>query len=339
MEHKENLLDDYTEVKRCFYKGEYYQVRDNGAIFREAKNPSKLRKWDETWTFGIKNEENGYMYFSSSVRVHIVVAYAFLGEMDSKKYVVDHKDTNRCNNRVDNLRWQTRLDNVLNNPITRAKVEHLCGGDIQKFIDNPKCLQDSKSKQDVAWMRPVTKKESDATKENFEKLRENTKSSQSDNTPKGHIGEWIFREYNQQNNSYIAQDISPVHDEVILDSLTPFARQKNWKTLTKFPLTPNKENSTIKDYFNNLKKGAVILENRYRQRHIVDFVLHNDVLLIKTFAEQDVKQHGFLTITLDNDGFFVHEGKVFFSEIAATREMVLTQGKEWTGSDCVDDYC
>ncbi len=339
MEHKENLLDDYTEVKRCFYKGEYYQVRDNGAIFREAKNPSKLRKRDETWTFGIKNEENGYMYFSSSVRVHIVVAYAFLGEMDPKKYVVDHKDTNRCNNRVDNLRWQTRLDNVLNNPITRAKVEHLCGGDIQKFIDNPKCLQDSKSKQDVAWMRPVTKKESDATKENFEKLRENTKSSQSDNTPKGHIGEWIFREYNQQNNSYIAQDISPVHDEVILDSLTPFARQKNWKTLTKFPLTPNKENSTIKDYFNNLKKGAVILENRYGQRHIVDFVLHNDVLLIKTFAEQDVKQHGFLTITLDNDGFFVHEGKVFFSEIAATRKMVLTQGKEWTGSDCVDDYC
>lgn len=52
---KENLLNDYTEVKRCFYKGEYYQVRDNGAIFREAKNPSKLREWDETWTFGIKN--------------------------------------------------------------------------------------------------------------------------------------------------------------------------------------------------------------------------------------------------------------------------------------------
>lgn len=338
MEYKEKL-DDYTEVRRCFYKGEYYQVRDNGAILREAKNPSKPRKWDEIWTFGTKNEETGYMYFSSSVRVHIVVAYAFLGEKDSKEFVVDHKDTNRCNNRVDNLRWLTRLDNVLNNPITRAKVEHLCGGDIQKFIDNPRCLQENKSKQDVAWMRPVSKEESDMTKENFEKLRENPKSSESEKSEKGRIGEWIFQKHNQQNNKYIAQEIISNSNEIILDSLTPFARQKNWKTLTEFPLTPKKENSTIEDYFNNLEKGAVIIENRYGQRHIVDFALHNGVLLIKTFAEQDVKQHGFLTITLDNDGFFVHDGKMFFSEIAASREMVLAQGKEWTGGNCVDDYC
>ena len=339
MKIKENLLNNYTEVRRCLYKGEYYQVRDNGAIFREAKTPSKLRKWDEKWTFGTKNEENGYMYFSSSVRVHIVVAYAFLGEMDSKEYVVDHIDTNRCNNRADNLRWQTRLDNVLNNPITRAKVEHLCGGDIQKFIDNPRCLRDNKSKQDVAWMRPVTKNESDTAKENFEILRRNTKSTQNNNTEKRHIGEWIYQKHNQKNDSYTTQDATPIYNEIILDSLTPFARQKNWKTPTKFPLTPNKENSTIEDYFNNLNKDAVILENIYGQRHIVDFELHNNVLLIKTFAEQDIKKHGFLTISLDSDGFFMHEGKVFFSEIAATREMELAQGKEWAGGDCVDDYC
>ena len=49
---------------------------------------------------------------------------------------------------------------------------------------------------------------------------------------------------NQKNDSYTTQDATPICNEIILDSLTPFARQKNWKTPTKFPLTPNKENIT-----------------------------------------------------------------------------------------------
>ncbi|MBQ5790819.1 MAG: HNH endonuclease, partial [Thermoguttaceae bacterium] len=34
-------------------------------------------------------------------------ATAFYGAHDPTKFVVDHKDTNRCNNRVENLRWFT----------------------------------------------------------------------------------------------------------------------------------------------------------------------------------------------------------------------------------------
>ncbi|WP_294143305.1 HNH endonuclease signature motif containing protein [uncultured Sanguibacteroides sp.] len=33
-------------------------------------------------------------------------------------YVVDHIDTNRQNNRIENLRWLTKLENVLLNPIS-----------------------------------------------------------------------------------------------------------------------------------------------------------------------------------------------------------------------------
>ena len=68
-------------------------------------------------------------------------------------------------------------------------------------------------------------------------------------------------------------------------------------------------------------------------------MLHNDTILIQTFADQDIKKYGFLSISLDNDGYFIHEGSVFFSDIAAPRAMILAQGKEWTGEDCIDDYC
>lgn len=31
-------IDIYTEVKDCTYKDELYSVRDNGAVFRHAKD-------------------------------------------------------------------------------------------------------------------------------------------------------------------------------------------------------------------------------------------------------------------------------------------------------------
>ena len=68
-----------------------------------CKKESRPRKLDNVWTFGEKNERTGYMTVGTA-RVHIIVATAFHGENDSKKLVVDHIDTNRCNNRAENLR-------------------------------------------------------------------------------------------------------------------------------------------------------------------------------------------------------------------------------------------
>lgn len=74
--------------------------------------------------------------------------------------VVDHIDTNRCNNRVENLRWLTKLENVLLNEATLKRVTFLCGGDINKFIENPACLQDlTGDNQDIMWMRTVSAEE------------------------------------------------------------------------------------------------------------------------------------------------------------------------------------
>ena len=162
------MINDYKEVKECVYKDEHYSVRDNGAVMRHLREGKKARKDDGIWTFGLKNPQNGYMMLGQH-RVHIIVATAFLGTRDSKVYVVDHKDTNHCNNRVENLRWFTRLENVLNNEITRNKIIRICGS-IEAFVENPSILRERLvGEPSLEWMRTVTKEEAAAAYENLER--------------------------------------------------------------------------------------------------------------------------------------------------------------------------
>ncbi|MDE7166325.1 MAG: HNH endonuclease [Bacteroidaceae bacterium] len=152
-------INEYTRETTCEYKGELYSVRDNGAVMRHLREGKKVRKLDNIWTFGTKDKTNGYMMINSH-RVHIIVAKAFIPGNKDGKMVVDHIDTNRCNNRVGNLRWLTKLENVLLNEATLKRVTYLCDGDIQKFIDNPSCLRDlTNENQDIMWMRTVTAEE------------------------------------------------------------------------------------------------------------------------------------------------------------------------------------
>lgn len=162
------MINNYKEVKECVYKNEHYSVRDNGAVMRHRREGKKARKDDGVWTFGLKNPQNGYMMLSQH-RVHIIVATAFLGVRDSKVYVVDHIDTNRCNNRVENLRWLTRLENALNNEITRNKIIYICGS-IEAFIENPSVLRSRLvGEPSLEWMRTVTKEEATIAYENIKR--------------------------------------------------------------------------------------------------------------------------------------------------------------------------
>ena len=181
-------INDFVQEKTCTYKDEDYLVRDNGAVMRMAPKGKKARPLDNIWTFGKKNNTNGYMTVGSH-RVHIIVATAFYGPKDSKVYVVDHKDTNRCNNRVENLRWLTRLENVLLNEITRKKIEYICGS-IEAFLQNPSLLRGHESEDpNFSWMRTVTKEEAENTLKNWKNLMERPKIDQGNS---GQIGEWIF---------------------------------------------------------------------------------------------------------------------------------------------------
>ncbi len=41
-------VNDFQEQRECIYKDEQYAVRDNGAIYRYAREGKRLRKDDET---------------------------------------------------------------------------------------------------------------------------------------------------------------------------------------------------------------------------------------------------------------------------------------------------
>ncbi len=348
----DNLIDDYSEIKQCFYKNECYSVRDNGAVFRHAKDKSRPRKYDEYWTFGIKNKQ-GYRYIGEH-RVHIIVATAFYGENDSKKYVVDHIDTNRCNNRVKNLRWFTRLENVFNNPVTLKKITYLCGGDIQKFLDNPSCLKNiTGNNQDVLWMRTVSSDEAKAAYKKIMQLNNMPMQKISDGKKrKSGIGEWIFKEsdysykpvklignyYNfeqEQKTDILKKETK----NCFVDSLTPNAIQKNWTTPTYFPLCPNfNKANTLDTYYIKLRKNIVISENSHSIHIIKDYVMYDNMIIIRTEVENNIKPYGIMYITLEN-GKYIHEGNTFFKRQGAKKAFTLAQNKEWKGLDGIDDYC
>ncbi|MCI9607152.1 MAG: HNH endonuclease [Muribaculaceae bacterium] len=341
------LLDNYTQVKKCIYKKETYSVRDNGAVLRhKPEGKSKPRPLDEKWTFGKKDLNTGYMLIGSH-RVHIIVATAFHGEQDATKLVVDHIDTNRCNNRFENLRWLTRLENALMNPVTFRRIEYLCGGDIQKFIADPSCLRDlAGTHQDVMWMRTVSSEEACNAYARVMEWSKRPYSHAKENTPVNRIGDWIFAPHNgstgaKQFGDYQAKLVERTTEQSIqyFDSLTPTAKQIAWRTPTEFPLCPlDSGRLSLEEYVSNLGKGKIVTKNEYGCHLVDDFKLVKDKLYIRTHASEGVKPHTLITITLDN-GFFFHKGKTFFSEDGSKKYFTLAIGEDWTGRDVFDDYC
>ena len=180
-----NILDDFEKEVICTYKNETYSVRDNGSVLRHPKTGKKPRPTDNKWTFGKYNDKTGYAEIAGE-RAHRIVAIAFIGSPPSPQHVVDHIDTNRRNNRPENLRWVTKLENILLNPITAKKVEYLCGS-IENFLKDPSILRDNASDPNFAWMRAVSKEEAAASLERFQNWSKNDKLSTG-----GSLGEWIY---------------------------------------------------------------------------------------------------------------------------------------------------
>ncbi len=355
---------DYSQELTCTYKDETYSVRDNGAVLRHSREGNRKRKNDDIWTFGKQNPRNGYMYIGQ-IRIHQIVATAFHGEPSNKYLVVDHKDSNKCNNRPENLHWVTRLENALNNPTTRWKIEMLCGS-IEAFLENPSILNDCVDKDpNFSWMRTVSKEEGQQTLKNME----NWAKKRQIPTGKGALGEWVFqndtvetealqewRQSNMQRNIQVEKQLQELEQENIqraipsvppveeLDttpSLTPNARQRQWKTETEFPCCPAKPDATLEDYFANLRSGEIFTRNTFHETIVIDYAKVNESILVfsKSTQEHPIKPWCLCRIVKEED-MFVHENLgSFFEEQGARKQFTLQQGLEWTGGDSIDDYC
>ena len=355
-------INDYNETRVCDYKGRRYHVRDNGAVYREAKPGSSPSKLDEKWTFGKIDHRTGYMLIGSE-RVHRIVCVAFQGEPVGDRNVADHKDTNRCNNRPENLHWVTRLENTLNNPITRAKVELICGS-IENFLKDPTLLYGHEADNpNFVWMKSVTKEEAERS---LKRLSEWAAKPIEERLPKGEgMGEWIFEEnaerlpnrYPERRRYYgpyrswaehkaaIEAENQRIWEEEhgLKDSLTPGAKQLNWKTPTEFLLCPTlEEERTLEYYLKKLVKGSLFSRTKYDdggEVYEAGINTEENALYVLTDNTTPIKPWALAKITL-LDGYFVHENKgSFFEEAGGQKYFTLAMGKEWAGGDVIDDYC
>lgn len=147
---RELSINNFKQVVSVTYRGEQYLVRDNGAVCRVRRPNGRKRPLDGVWTFGNQCRTNGYRRISGSV-VHKIVATAFYGEQPSPSHVVDHLDTNRRNNRVENLRWATRLENIVSNPKTFRRIEQKWGS-IEAMLQDPKRAEKADPLSNRSWM-------------------------------------------------------------------------------------------------------------------------------------------------------------------------------------------
>lgn len=340
---------DYTQELSCVYKEETYSVRDNGAVLRHSRESKRKRKDDDVWTFGKQNPKNGYMYIGQA-RIHQIVATAFHGEPTDKNLVVDHKDSNKCNNRPENLHWVTRLENALYNPTTRWKIEMRCGS-IEAFLENPSILNDYIDEDpNFTWMRTVSKEEGLRTLKNME----NWAKKRQVPSGKGTLGEWIYntdaeeteelRQWRQSNLLQHQQETMPSIPQIekpdIKPSPTPNAFQQKWQTETEFPCCPADPNATLDDYLSNLHIGDSFSQNRYGKTLMVEYAKTDDALLVLSNAEnQDAVKPWCLCSITKADGFIHTNVGSFFTEQGARKQYTLEQGLEWTGGDSIDDYC
>lgn len=323
-------VEDYNKQSECFYKNEHYSVRDNGAVFRHPRQNKSLRKHDNHWTFG-KPNNYGYLLIVSEV-VHRIVAYAFLGEPPTPQHIIDHIDTNRQNNRPENLRWLTKLENILNNPITVKRIIFRCGS-IEAFLKDPSILKNFESEDpNFGWMRAVTPKEAQIS---WERLNSWAKKETSNTKSTGvGLGDWLFQ---NNENSFSNQDAS-----VLVTSITPNAVQKDWKTPCEFPCCPQTSaDNPIIIYAASLKVGQIFSRNKYSSSIVADFATSIDKatlwVMCKNSKDDAMKPWSLAQVTFE-DNLFVHANLgSFFKKDGAEKYYTLAQGLEWTGGDTFDD--
>lgn len=320
---KIELIDQYSREEEVEFDGDKYLVRDNGAVYRKLRPGRRRSKHDENWTFGRYVTSSRYMYIGSHA-VHRIVAFAFLGSPPSEKHIVDHIDTDRSNNCATNLRWVTQLDNLIRHPSLRKRIISAYGS-LDNFFEDPRAA--TTLDPSIDWLRTVSKEEAERSRAQLIKWGE------SDGRPTG--GDLVNRVYGTQ------QAGPPIPElELDIQSLTPMAVQRRWKTPTEFPGCPNILGSDpLTEYAHNLRNDVVFSRNKYNESLVVMAEQGDAILSVLTsFRQYAVKPWAVAKVTIEN-GKFVHESiGSFFDENGAKKAHFGLLGIPFSG-ESFDDYC
>ena len=284
---------DYTKTLQCTYKGRDYLVRDNGAILRLQKDNSRLSKYDNVWTFGEKDKQSGYMILASSIRVHQVVCTAFNGPAPFPEMVVDHLDTNRCNNRPENLRWVTRLENALGNEFTRKKIIYLCGS-VKAFLDDPSILSQKALPPRISWMKTVTKAEAGACKQHLLELANREPAEES--TGRG-LDDLLFQPTQSPVLHFPSLGIiSNYPRKELMDYCRRQYSAPMWESRVLvhteeclFPSVPSSsvsKDNVIKEYQRLLALGVDFLISRYYKLVVIEVIDFDNGNQLRVFAKR-----------------------------------------------------
>ena len=362
-------IDDYKEIKDCIYKDEHYSARDNGAVMRHQRKGCRMRPIDNIWTFGTQNEKTGYLFIAGQA-VHRIVAFAFHGNPPSDQHVVDHIDTNRANNRPENLRWLTKLENILLNDRTRKKIEWICGS-VENFLQNPSLLSEYEdADRNFKWMRRVTPEEAHNCLEHWNTWMKYGLPGGRVFRHKNTSREWIYQKPNysekptketeivdhednfslqipqQDSIDYeedIVEDIQEKQSEENLEdlfneSLTPNAKQK-WYTPTEFPCCPTEMNDkSLTIYNNNLKENAVFSSNNRVTYFVIDkgkIPGKEAILVFCTSKEKDSWGKFALCSVIKSKDSFLHQTEMMGLNKEDARHFfnLITGKEEWTEED------
>lgn len=292
----------------------------------------RRRPHDERWTFGTPCKHSGYMKVSAEV-VHRIVATGFHGDPPSETHVVDHIDTNRRNNRPENLRWVTRLENILLNPITSRRIIDAYGS-IEAFLDNPAKPGRGPLEQNFEWMRTVSSGEAKASLERMLAWAKREEVGAGET-----LGNWVQR----RSASREAEQLANESELLTKPSLTEGAVQRKWRVPTEFPLCPSPgAQDGLKAYAGALSAGAVFSRNQYGDTLVETIGWTPDgsgLLVLTQMPEKSMKPWALAEITLEANTFVHANCGSFFEKDGAKKYFTLAQGLEWAGDDTFDDYC
>jgi hypothetical protein len=318
-------IDHYGHEIELEYEGEIYLVRDNGAVYRKHRPDRRTNSLDETWTFGVQNQQDRYMCIGST-KVHRIVAVAFLGPPPSKQHVVDHIDRDRTNNCIENLRWITNLDNLIRHPGVRKRIISAYGS-LDKFYEDPSTPANELD-QDFAWLKSVSKEDAQKSRDQLQKWTESDRfvtRGVLSNRVHGNLG-----------------PLPPTRPPLPIpekQSLTPMAVQRRWNTPTEFPCCPKEiGQNQFEEYSHNLGTDAVFSRNRYGESLVVMAELGDRILSVITTDKNATKPWAVAKITVEN-GKFVHEGiGTYFELNGAKKAHYGLLGILFFG-ESIDDYC